>query len=191
MATSTAQRVSIWIIAIVMLIGSVGVFVGVILANNNQSDTATSEADTQKQMEEYKKQMEEQAKASAAASQPLDGYSAAPFDASAVTALQTEDLKPGTGKEAAANSTLSVNYFGWTPDGKIFDSSNKNGTVTPAEFPLDKVIQGWTQGLQGAKEGGVRKLVIPASLAYGAQGSPPTIQPNTPLTFIVEIKKVQ
>ena len=145
----------------------------------------------QKQLEEYQKQLEEQAKANAAASEPLDGYSASTFDANSVNKLQVEELKPGSGSAATADSTVTVNYFGWTPNGKIFDSSKKNGKVEPIEVPLNKVIKGWTQGLTGVQEGAVVKLTIPADLAYGEQGSPPNIQPNEPLMFIVEMKKVQ
>ena len=191
MATTKTQRVGIWIIAIVMLVSTIAMFLGMILANQNQAKDSQDQADTQKQLEEYQKKLEEQAKANAAASEPLDGYSASSFDAASVKKLQVQELKPGTGKAAAENSTVSVNYFGWTPNGKIFDSSKKNGKVEPIEFPLNQVIKGWTQGLKGVKEGEVVKLTIPADLAYGEQGSPPNIQPNEPLVFIVEMKKVQ
>ncbi len=191
MATSRAQRAGIWAIAILMVLSTIAMFVGMVLSMHNQSNEQQQQADMQKQMEEYQKQMEEQAKKSAAASQPLDGYKAEAFDAASVKKLGVEELKAGSGKEAAANSKVTVNYFGWTPNGKIFDSSKKSGKVEPAELSLNEVIKGWTQGLTGVKEGAVVKLTIPADLAYGAQGSPPNIKPNEPLTFIVEMKKVQ
>jgi peptidylprolyl isomerase len=69
--------------------------------------------------------------------------------------------------------------------GKIFDSSYSRGA--PAEFPLNQVIPGWQQGLPGMKVGGQRLLGIPAEMAYGAAGRPPTILPNEALWFVVEM----
>lgn len=123
---------------------------------------------------------------------PLDGYAAAPFDKASVTSLAVQELKPGTGKAATVSSTVEANYFGWTSDGKIFDSSKKNGITTPVSFSLNQVISGWTEGLKGVKEGAVVKLIIPGAKAYGANGAPQAgIGPNEPLTFIVELIKVK
>ena len=71
----------------------------------------------------------------------------------------------------------------------MLDSSNKDGVVTPVTFPLDKVIPGWTQGLVGMKEGGIRKLIIPTDLAYGASAASQG-RPAGPLMFIVELTSV-
>ena len=104
--------------------------------------------------------------------------------------LKVEVLKQGEGETLAADSTISANYFGWTSDGKIFDSTNKEGSeVTPAQFGLDGVIKGWTEGLTGQKVGSVVKLTIPADKAYGAidDGSG---RPVGPLVFIVDIKEL-
>lgn len=188
MATSKAQRAGIWAIAILMIVSTIAMFVGMVLSMHNQSSDQQQQADLQK---EYQKQMEEQAKKNAEASQPLEGHKAEAFDAASVKKLVVEELKAGSGKEATASSKVTVNYFGWTPNGKIFDSSKQSGKVEPAELSLNQVIQGWTQGLTGVKEGAVVKLTIPAELAYGAQGSPPNIKANEPLMFIVELKKVQ
>ena len=126
-----------------------------------------------------------------ASAEPLDGYKAEPFDKASVTELKIDELKAGEGKEATAESTLTVNYFGWTSDGTIFDSSKKDGVTTPIDFSLNGVISGWTEGLAGAKPGSVRKLTIPAEKAYGEAGNPPAIGPNEPLVFIVEVKDVK
>jgi FKBP-type peptidyl-prolyl cis-trans isomerase FkpA len=164
-----------------MSVGTLGAFFLPMITNANQSKES---AEMQKLQAEYEKQMSQ-------AAEPLNGYSAEPFDASKVTELRVEDLKTGEGTEATETSTVKVNYFGWTPDGTIFDSSKKSGTVKPIEFSLDQVIPGWTKGLTGAKPGTVRKLTIPADMAYGEAGSPPKIGPNEPLAFIVEVIDVR
>lgn len=87
------------------------------------------------------------------------------------------------------SSTVQVNYVGvsWST-GAVFDSSYERGT--PAEFPLANVIQGWRDGLSGAKVGGRREIVIPPGLAYGPTGQGP-IGPNETLVFVVDILGVQ
>lgn len=180
MATRTSQRIGIWIIAIVMSVGTLGAFFLPILMNDNAAKEA---AELQELQEQYQRQL-------ASSAEPLDGYSADPFDKASITELKIEELKTGEGTAASSSSNVKVNYFGWTSDGTIFDSSKKGGEISPIEFSLDGVIPGWTEGLEGAKPGSVRKLLIPADKAYGQAGSPPSIGPNEPLAFIVEIQAV-
>jgi FKBP-type peptidyl-prolyl cis-trans isomerase FkpA len=106
------------------------------------------------------------------------------------------DLRLGTGTEAVAGNVLTVNYTGWFYDptksdlkGLQFDSSV---TTTPFVFQLGvgQVIQGWDQGLVGMKIGGIRKLVIPSSLAYGGVRNH-SIPPYATLVFEVELLDVQ
>lgn len=106
------------------------------------------------------------------------------------------DLRVGTGAEAAAGKTISVNYTGWlysesAPENKgtRFDTSAGRGPYT---FVLGagKVIRGWDQGIVGMKVGGIRRLVIPPDLAYGSSGNGP-IPPNAALVFEVELLSVQ
>jgi FKBP-type peptidyl-prolyl cis-trans isomerase len=105
----------------------------------------------------------------------------------APTTLVKEDLKEGTGAVVNPNDTVTVNYIGATcTTGKIFDSSYSRNE--PATFPLTQVIKGWTDGIPGMKVGGQRVLGIPADQAYGAQGRPPTIGPDEPLWFVVEVQ---
>lgn len=105
---------------------------------------------------------------------------------SSVNQLQTVDIKEGTGEEVAAGATVTAHYTGaLAKDGTIFESSKDGGQ--PATFPLAQVIAGWQQGVPGMKVGGTRRLIIPASLAYGEAGSPPTIGPNEPLVFDIEL----
>ena len=104
------------------------------------------------------------------------------------TKLEVKDLITGTGPEAKAGQTVTVNYVGALyKGGKVFDSSWKR--KEPFSFPLGKgqVIAGWDQGVPGMKVGGRRELVIPASLAYGAKGSGSTIPPNAPLVFVIDL----
>jgi len=184
MATRKSQRVFIWVICIVMAVGTLGAYFAVILANNN-SEKET--ADQQKFLEDYAKQQKEN-------NLPLDGYAAEKFNANDVTVFKSEDLVTGEGAEATKDTNNTLSYFGWTPDGVIFDSSNKKDqTGQPFTFKPSEngAIQGWVQGVPGMKVGGVRKLTIPADLAYGSTGSPPLIPANTPLTFIIKLEKVE
>lgn len=104
------------------------------------------------------------------------------------TKLEKKDLVVGTGKEAKAGETVTVNYVGVLyKGGKEFDASWKR--KEPFQFKLGQgqVIKGWDQGVAGMKVGGRRELVIPAELAYGKTGSPPAIPPNAPLVFVVDL----
>lgn len=109
--------------------------------------------------------------------------------------LQYEEIQVGTGDEAKAGNHVSVHYTGWlqNPDGSAgskFDSSKDRND--PFAFPLDAghVIKGWDEGVQGMKVGGVRKLIIPAALGYGARGAGGVIPPNATLIFEVELLAV-
>jgi FKBP-type peptidyl-prolyl cis-trans isomerase len=194
MATSTtrAQQIGIWIIAVVLTVGTVGSFIVLILANdNNAKDKATTTASTQDQLAAQQAQAKLQAQANADNSSPLTGYSTETFDPASVTALQKTILVSGTGDEVKATDSINASYFGWTSDGKIFDSSTKKdaGKDTPVTFPLNGVIQGWSEGLVGQRVGSTVKLTIPADQAYGASGSG-IIPANAPLEFIVVINKI-
>lgn len=177
MATPKAQRIGIWIIAIVMTVGTIGSFIVMVLANDNAAkDQQQQQAAAQKAQGDYEKTLK-----------PLDGYKAEAFDASSVTKLDAQVLKAGTGATVKDDATLTVSYFGWTADGKIFDSTNKSGTNTPADgLSLSQVIEGWKQGLAGQKVGSTVELTIPTDLAYGTSAAS-NGQPAGPLKFIVEI----
>lgn len=102
--------------------------------------------------------------------------------------LQYEILVEGTGKSPEPSDRVSVDYRGSFIDGTEFDSSYKRGE--PANFSVEGIIPGWTEALQLMKEGGKWKLYIPADLAYGEQGAPPMIEPNSTLVFEVELKEI-
>ncbi|MGO9499780.1 MAG: FKBP-type peptidyl-prolyl cis-trans isomerase [Solirubrobacteraceae bacterium] len=109
----------------------------------------------------------------------------------APTTLVTKDLVTGTGQTAKAGDTVTVNYVGVLyKTGKEFDSSWSRNTPFTTALTAGSVIPGWVQGIPGMKVGGRRELVIPASLAYGKAGSPPTIPPNSPLVFVVDLLSI-
>ena len=81
---------------------------------------------------------------------------------------------------------MTVHYTGWTTDGAKFDSSLDSGQPFPFQLGTGYVIKGWDEGVAGMKVGGKRRLVVPADMAYGEQGSPP-IPPNAVLVFEVEL----
>jgi len=86
--------------------------------------------------------------------------------------LASRVIQPGTGKTHPARTDLvTVHYTGWTTDGKMFDSS-KVGGGKPATFPLDRVIAGWTEGVQLMVAGETRRLWIPEALAYKGERAP-------------------
>ncbi|GAB1265582.1 FKBP-type peptidyl-prolyl cis-trans isomerase [Aurantivibrio infirmus] len=99
--------------------------------------------------------------------------------------LQYKEIKPGEGAKPSADATVTVHYRGRLIDGTEFDSSYSRNQ--PASFPLQGVIAGWTEGLQLMSEGSTYELYVPAELAYGERGSPPTIGPNSTLIFEVEL----
>lgn len=119
---------------------------------------------------------------------PAEGTPAPPNP----TKLETEDTRPGTGREAKAGDTVKVQYSGTLMNGTVFDSSYDHGGE-PFKFTLGKgeVIKGWDQGVVGMKVGGKRTLRIPPELGYGAKGSPPKIPANAGLVFKVELVGIE
>lgn len=103
--------------------------------------------------------------------------------------LQYEILKPGNGRKPKATETVKVHYHGTLIDGTVFDSSVDRGETI--EFPLNRVISGWTEGLQLMQEGAKYRFYIPYNLAYGERGSAPKIPPFAALIFDVELFEVK
>nr|WP_284617493.1 FKBP-type peptidyl-prolyl cis-trans isomerase [Rubrivivax pictus] len=104
--------------------------------------------------------------------------------------LVFRSLVEGKGASPKATDTVKVHYRGTFPDGKEFDSSFSRNA--PAEFPLNRVIRCWTEGVQRIKVGGKAKLTCPPAIAYGERGTPGgPIPPNATLQFEVELLEVK
>ncbi len=102
--------------------------------------------------------------------------------------LQYKVITSASGPTPAATSVVKVHYEGRLLDGTVFDSSYERGQ--PAEFPLNRVISGWTEGLQLMPVGSKFQFYIPSGLAYGDRGSPPAIGPGETLVFDVELLEI-
>lgn len=102
--------------------------------------------------------------------------------------LQYLILEPGKGGKPKETDLVEVHYRGTLLDGKEFDSSYRRNE--PAQFPLNRVIAGWTEGLQLVQEGGKIRLFIPSNLAYGPRGAGGAIGPDETLIFDVELLKI-
>jgi FKBP-type peptidyl-prolyl cis-trans isomerase len=103
--------------------------------------------------------------------------------------LQYKVIKAGTGAHPKATDTVKVHYKGTFLDGKTFDSSYDRGE--PISFPLNRVIAGWTEGVQLMPVGATYEFYIPSNLAYGERGAGGVIPPNSTLIFVVELLGIE
>lgn len=186
MATSRGTRIGIWIIAVVMLVGTIGSFLVMVLANDNQQMDQTR---LETLMSEYQKEVDTQAKQLSEKYYPtMSKYASVPdvFNAGDVKELTTKDLVVGTGETLTKDTAYSAYYIGWNPKGVIFDQSIEGATL---KTPISggNLIEGWNEGVIGMKMGGVRELTIPSAKAYGETGSGENIPANTPIKFIVMV----
>lgn len=188
MATRKAQRIGIWIIAIVLTVGTLAGFVAIILQPKNE---ATDQAKLAELTAQYQAAQDAQTtELNAKYFDELNKYVTRPaaFDKASVTELKTEDLKVGDGAELAADSSFSAYYIGWNPNGVVFDSSIKDGKlIAPIAVQTGSVIEGWTEGAVGMKVGGIRELAIPSDKAYGSTARSEDIPADTPLKFIIMV----
>lgn len=122
---------------------------------------------------------------------PTKGQILIPTPMQDITELKIEDLVVGTGNEVKSGDTIVINYQGTLIDGTEFDNSYKRGKPFETQIGVGRVIKGWDEGVLGMKVGGKRRLLIPANLAYGEQGVPGAIAPNTPLIFTVELISIK
>lgn len=155
------------------------------------------EEDAQAMLKDLDGQIGERRQAQAKAEQEKNTAAGAAFLAengkregvtTTASGLQYEVVTAGAGAQPKATDTVTVHYTGTLVDGTKFDSSVDRGQ--PATFALDRVIPGWTEGLQQMKEGAKYKFYIPSELAYGPRGAG-SIPPNSVLIFDVELLKVE
>jgi len=204
--TTPTQRIVIILIAIFLLGSTFALYAGIVLGYKNQDIlNASKEEKSQRFSElyaEYQAKVDEQGRElSGTYFDSFKGYrqSVKAFNAASVNTLEKKDLVEGTGREIKSTTDSDGNvtswdtnyaayYIGWLSDEKIFDSSY-DSTDEPASLksPLkgsSGMIQGWLEGIEGMKIGGVRELTIPSVMGYGEseQGSIPA---NSPLKFIV------
>ena len=110
------------------------------------------------------------------------------------TGLQTIDTQPGTGAEARKGQTVTVHYTGWLyqngQQGAKFDSSRDRNDPFRFALGAGMVIRGWDEGVAGMKVGGMRTLIIPPELGYGARGAGGVIPPGATLKFNVQLLAV-
>lgn len=145
------------------------------------------EENQKQQMEEYAVQMKKMQEMEKPA---LDQYIADNKITAKPTAsgLYYIETKKGTGPSPKETDIVKVHYTGKLLNGTVFDSSVERGE--PAEFQLNQVIKGWTEGLQLMKKGGKATLILPSNIAYGERGGGP-IPPYSPLTFEVELLEIK
>ena len=140
-------------------------------------------AAAKRQREEQARKNLEEAKAFLAENAEKEGVTTLP------SGLQYQVLSEGEGDPPAATDTVTVQYRGTLIDGTEFDSSYGRGE--PASFPLNRVIPGWTEGLQLMRPGAKYRLFVPPELAYGERGAGSKIGPNSALIFEIELLSVQ
>jgi FKBP-type peptidyl-prolyl cis-trans isomerase len=108
-----------------------------------------------------------------------------------VKALESTDIKKGTGAEATQGSCIQVKYYGTlAQNGKVFDENYDKAELLQTPVGAGQLIPGWDQGILGMKEGGIRRLVIPAAQAYGDQESG-AIPANSDLVFMVKLVSIK
>lgn len=175
-AKESGQRIFIWLIVIAFVVSSLG-FTGLVIweLTRDKSSDSSSEAQQSQQNEEGKLK-----------GTKLENYQ----PVAEVDKLKIIDVKKGDGKVVPKGATVTAHYTGaLAKDGTIFQSSKDTGQPIP--FSLNQVIKGWTEGVPGMKVGGIRRLLIPAELAYGAQSPSPDIPPNSDLVFDIEVVDVK
>lgn len=151
---------------------------------------AVNPEEAQKLINEYLEDLQKKATEAAQAEAKvfLDANAAKEGVKVTASGLQYKVIKEGVGAQPSAEDEVTVHYTGKLLNGSVFDSSVNRGE--PATFPLNRVIPGWTEGVQLMKEGAKYEFYIPSDLAYGPQGIPNVIPPHSTLIFEVELIKV-
>lgn len=182
MANNKGQRVAAFTLALLFLLTTIGTAVYVIWQLRSEDSGIITEDTTVTQQPEDANGACGSKTYAAVEPRPIPDVKTA---STPVAELQTVDVKVGDGQEVQPGDCVAALYYGTlAANGEKFDGNYETGK--PIEFSLSGVIEGWTEGIPGMKVGGIRRLVIPADMAYGetAQGSIPA---NSDLVFEVEI----
>lgn len=144
----------------------------------------------QKIQDMFKSRMEKQAvEVKKKGAEFLDNFVKKEGATKTASGLAYKVIKEGTGPTPKETDIVKVHYHGTLTDGTVFDSSRERGKEV--SFPLNRVIRGWTEGVQTMKVGGITKFVIPSELAYGDAGAPPKIRGGETLVFEVELLGIE
>ena len=198
--TSPRQRIVIVFIALLMLLSTFALYASIVLGSNGSSSSAETSALTAEEEARYQELLAEyqdkvNAQASELSSKYFDEFATfksrvKSFNAADVTDVTWTDLKVGDGEEVNSEDFVeySAYYIGWLSDETVFDSSFDDASKpTALNSPLagtTEMIQGWKDGIQGMKIGGIREISIPSALGYGDQDQG-SIPANSPLRFVV------
>ncbi len=193
LSTSRGQRMIIWVIAIVMIVGTLGSFFLFMLPAANKPVKSQAEIDYEKQIEEFKKQQAEvEKRCPTTATKPIAKADPLPVipeitPVDSVAELRTEDVTVGEGQEVKAGDCIELFYHGvLAKDGKAFEGGDNYTTGEAYRSITTGFVPGFAQGVVGMKVGGERKIYIPAAMAYGdqAQGDIPA---SADLVFAVRV----
>jgi FKBP-type peptidyl-prolyl cis-trans isomerase FkpA len=144
----------------------------------------------QKIQEMFKSRMEKQAQdVKKKGTEFIDNFIKKEGATKTASGLAYKVIKEGTGATPKETDVVKVHYHGTLTNGEVFDSSVER--KQEVSFPLNRVIKGWTEGLQTMKVGGKSKFVIPSELAYGDAGAPPKISGGATLVFEVELLGIE
>ena len=198
--TSPRQRIVIVFIALLMLLSTFALYASIVLSSNGSSSSAETSALTAEEEARYQELLAEyqdkvNAQASELSSKYFDEFATfksrvKSFNAADVTDVTWTDLRVGDGEEVNSEDFVeySAYYIGWLSDETVFDSSFDDASKpTALNSPLagtTEMIQGWKDGIQGMKIGGIREISIPSALGYGDQDQG-SIPANSPLRFVV------
>lgn len=188
-STSSTQRVVIWVIAIVMAVGTLGSFFIFMLPGAQTPVKSQAQIDYEKQMAEYKKQMEACPDTATKPTAKVDPAPTPPEIApvESISELRTEDVTVGEGQEVKSGDCVELFFHGvLAKDAKAFQGGDNYATATPYRSLTSGFVPGFSKGLEGIKVGGERKIFIPAAQGYGgaAQGEIPA---NSDLIFAVKV----
>lgn len=185
MATKKSQRIGIWIIAVVMTVGTLGAYFVIILANNNQADQAAEQQKLQQQLQEQMAKCPT-GPVSDKKVDPAPTPPEAPV-IEQVTELKTVDLTTGTGATVKDGDCVDLFFHGTLAStGKAFQGGDNYAEGIPYRSLTTGFVPGFAKGLIGMKVGGERQIIIPSDMAYGPQGQG-EIPANANLVFTVKL----